>query len=78
MVLSKMFETIAKYQYYISICQNLSGMMMRSSQLIISIKLVTDNFEYAILSANRLHFDSWGLEHTYFLFLGLMLRSDTI
>ena len=48
-----MFETNAKYQYFILLCQYPSGVILGSPQLIISIKLVTDSFEYALLSANR-------------------------
>ena len=32
---------------------NVSGIMLRSTQLIISIKLVTENYEYDLISANR-------------------------
>ena len=46
-----MFETNAKY---LNLPKLKWGMMMlRTPQLKISIKLVTDNFEYALFSANR-------------------------
>ena len=51
-----MFKSNDKYQYEISICQILSWMLLRKNpHKIIALKLVTDNFEYALLYQPQHH-----------------------
>ena len=52
-----MLESNKKYlihlNYKLSICQTPSEMMLKSPVLIISMKLIITNFEYALKSVNR-------------------------